>query len=66
LGRFREYDTSAGRKPYLLAAQAGQHSRGSSKREENRTLVFHLRMGIWISGCMEMVEAENLYFVTNV
>jgi hypothetical protein len=39
---------------------------GSNQREENRTLVFHLRMGIWISGCMEMVEAENLDFVTNV
>jgi hypothetical protein len=32
----------------------------SRQREENRTLVLHLSLVVWISHSMEMVEAETL------
>ena len=38
----------------------------SKQREENRTLVVHLSLVVLISRSTELVEAENLDFVTNV
>jgi hypothetical protein len=44
-----------------------QPSSGSKQREENRTLVLHLSLVVWISHSgMKMVGAENLDFVANV
>ena len=43
-----------------LPPKLDQLSRGSSKREENRTLVSHLKLGTWISGCEVQEETLKL------